>query len=60
MHKVFDWKRSKIWVLEVEAVPQSCIAYIQIGFEYCFIYEKLFFEESFDLEYVFALVFYKF
>jgi hypothetical protein len=25
MHKAFDWKRSRISVLEVEAVPQSCI-----------------------------------
>jgi hypothetical protein len=25
MHKAFDWKRSRISMLEVEAVPQSCI-----------------------------------
>jgi hypothetical protein len=25
MRKAFDWKRSRISVLEVEAVPQSCI-----------------------------------
>jgi hypothetical protein len=25
MRKAFDWKRSRIPVLEVEAVPQSCI-----------------------------------
>jgi hypothetical protein len=26
MHKGLDWKRSRIFVLEVEAVPQSCIS----------------------------------
>jgi hypothetical protein len=31
MCKVFDWKRSRIYILEVEAVPQSCIPYVQIG-----------------------------
>jgi hypothetical protein len=25
MRKAFDWKRSRISMLEVEAVPQSCI-----------------------------------
>jgi hypothetical protein len=25
MRKAFDWKRSRISTLEVEAVPQSCI-----------------------------------
>jgi hypothetical protein len=24
MHKAFDWKRSMISMLEVEAIPQSC------------------------------------
>jgi hypothetical protein len=31
MHKAFDWKRSRISMLEVEAIPQSCIPYVQIG-----------------------------
>jgi hypothetical protein len=26
-----DWKRSKMSLLEVEAEPQSCIPYVQIG-----------------------------
>jgi hypothetical protein len=26
MHKAFNWKCSKMSVLEVEAVPQSCIS----------------------------------
>jgi hypothetical protein len=25
MHKAFDWKRSRISMLEVEAIPKSCI-----------------------------------
>jgi hypothetical protein len=37
MRKAFDWKHSRISMLEVEAVPQSCIPN---WFEYCFIYEK--------------------
>jgi hypothetical protein len=32
MHKAFDWKRSRISMLEVEAIPQSCIPYVRIGF----------------------------
>jgi hypothetical protein len=31
MSKAFDWKRSGISMLEVEAVPQSCIPQLQIG-----------------------------
>jgi hypothetical protein len=39
MCKAFDWKHSRISLLEVEAIPQSCIP-SPGWFEYCFIYEK--------------------
>jgi hypothetical protein len=38
--KTLDWKRSRISIFEVEALPHSCIAMVQIGFEYCFVYEN--------------------
>jgi hypothetical protein len=31
MRKTLDWKRSRIFTFEVEAVPHSCIPYFQIG-----------------------------
>jgi hypothetical protein len=31
MRKDFDWNPSRISMLEVEAVPQSCIPQVQIG-----------------------------
>jgi hypothetical protein len=31
VRKVFDWKRSRISMLELEAVLQSCIPQVQIG-----------------------------
>jgi hypothetical protein len=31
MRKTLDWNRSRISMLEVEAVPQSCIPYVQMG-----------------------------
>jgi hypothetical protein len=42
MRKAFDWKSSRINMLEVEAVPQSCISLSPDCFDYCFIlvYEK--------------------
>jgi hypothetical protein len=39
MRKAFDWKRSRISLLEVEAILQSCIPSPD-WFECCFIYEK--------------------
>jgi hypothetical protein len=30
MREAFDWNRSRISMLEVEAVPQSCIPEVQI------------------------------
>jgi hypothetical protein len=33
MRKAFDWERSRISMLEVEAVPQSCPDW----FEFCFV-----------------------
>jgi hypothetical protein len=48
MSMAFDWKRSIISMLEVEAVPQSCIPLSPDLFEYCFIYENLLLVESFD------------
>jgi hypothetical protein len=46
MNKAFDWKRSRISMLEVEAVPESCIPLSPEWFEYCFIYEKFLLEEG--------------
>jgi hypothetical protein len=40
MRKPFHWKCSRISMLEVETVPQSCIPLSPDLFEYCFIYEK--------------------
>jgi hypothetical protein len=31
MRKTLDWNRSRILMLEVEAVPHSCIPYTQMG-----------------------------
>jgi hypothetical protein len=31
MRKAFDWKRYRISISEVEALPQSCIQQVQIG-----------------------------
>jgi hypothetical protein len=31
MPKTLDWNRSRISMLEVEAVPQSCIPQVQMG-----------------------------
>jgi hypothetical protein len=47
MRKAFDLKYSRISLLEVEAIPQSCIPSPD-WFKYCFIYEK-FVVESCDL-----------
>jgi hypothetical protein len=30
MRKAFDWKHCRMSMLEVEAVPHSCIPYVQI------------------------------
>jgi hypothetical protein len=30
MRRAFDWKRSRISILEVDAVPQSCMPYVQM------------------------------
>jgi hypothetical protein len=38
MRKAFDWKRSRISMLEVEAVPLSCIPLRPDWFKYCFIH----------------------
>jgi hypothetical protein len=31
VHITLDWKRSRIFMFEVEAVLHSCISYVQIG-----------------------------
>jgi hypothetical protein len=49
MRKAFDWKRSRISVLEVEAVPQSCIPQVQIGLSIVLYMRSLLLVESFDL-----------
>jgi hypothetical protein len=48
MRKTFDWKRSRISMLEVEAVPQSCIPQVQIGFSIVLFMRSLLLVESFD------------
>jgi hypothetical protein len=48
MSKAFDWKRSRISVLEVEAVPQSCIPEVQIGLSIVLCMRSLLLIESFD------------
>jgi hypothetical protein len=48
MRKAFDWKRSRIYMVEVEVVPQSCIPLSPDWFEYCFIYKKFVASREFD------------
>jgi hypothetical protein len=40
MRKAFDWKRSRISMLEVEALPLELYSVSPDWLEYCFIYEK--------------------
>jgi hypothetical protein len=51
MQKALDWKHSRISMLEVEAVSQSCILLSPDWFEYCFILymKSLLLVERFDL-----------
>jgi hypothetical protein len=49
MRKAFDWKRSRISMLEVEAVSQSCISQVQIGLSIILYMRSLLPIESFDL-----------
>jgi hypothetical protein len=49
MRKAFDWKRSRIPMLEVEAVPQSCIPQVQIGLSIILYMRSLLLVESSDL-----------
>jgi hypothetical protein len=49
MRKTFDWKRSRIYVLEVEAVPQSFIPKVQIGLSSVLYTRSLLLVEGFDL-----------
>jgi hypothetical protein len=46
MRKALNWKRSRIFMLEVEAGPQSCIADLS---EYCFVYEEFVASGRFEL-----------
>jgi hypothetical protein len=46
MRKAFDWKRSRISMLEEQAVPQSCI---QIGLSIVLYMRSLLLVESFNL-----------
>jgi hypothetical protein len=48
MRKAFDWKRSRISMLEMEAVPQSCIRQVQIGLGIVLYMRSLLLVESFD------------
>jgi hypothetical protein len=46
MHNVFNWKRSKISMLEVEAIPQNCIPEVQIGLSIALYKRSLYFGEG--------------
>jgi hypothetical protein len=48
MRKAFDWKRSWIYMLKGEAIPQSCIPQVQIGLSIVLYMRSLLFVESFD------------
>jgi hypothetical protein len=48
MRKAFDWKRSRISMLEVKAVPQTCIPYVQIGLSIVLYMRSLLLVDSFD------------
>jgi hypothetical protein len=41
MRKAFDWKRSRISMLEVEAVPQSCTTSTQREYRMCYMEQLL-------------------
>jgi hypothetical protein len=45
----FDWKRPRISMLEVEALPQSCIPQVQIGLSNVLYMRSLLLVESSDL-----------
>jgi hypothetical protein len=49
MRKAFDLNRSRIYMQEVDAVPQSCIPYVQIGLSIAIFMRSLLLVESFDL-----------
>jgi hypothetical protein len=49
MCKAFDWKRSKISMLEVEVLSQSFIPYVQIDLSIVLYMKSLLLVESFDL-----------
>jgi hypothetical protein len=49
MRKAFDWKHSRIYILETEAIPQSCISQIQIGLCIVLYMRSLLLIESFVL-----------
>jgi hypothetical protein len=49
MRKAFDWKRYRIYILEVEAVPQSCVSQVQIGLSIALYMSSLLLVERFDL-----------
>jgi hypothetical protein len=51
MRKAFDWKRSRISMLEVEAVPQSCIPQVQIGLSVVLYMRSLLLVVSFNLRF---------
>jgi hypothetical protein len=48
MRKAFDRNRSRISMLEVEAVHQSCIPLVQIGFSIVLYMSSLLLVEGFD------------
>jgi hypothetical protein len=49
MHKAFDWKRSRIPMLEVQALAQNYISHVQIGLNMVLYMRNLLLLESFVL-----------
>jgi hypothetical protein len=49
MLKAFHWKCSRISMLEVEAIPQSCILQVQISLSIVLYLRSLLLVERFDL-----------
>jgi hypothetical protein len=49
MREAFDWKRSRMCMLEVEAVPQSCISQVQICLNIALYMRSVLHVQSFDL-----------
>jgi hypothetical protein len=60
VRNAFDWKRSRISVLEVEGVPWNCIPYVQIGLSIALYMRILLLVDSFNLRPSLYLYIFKF